>query len=84
MMIDASQRHGRVRRDDLRETFWADRFMFARRVGNLAGLKEPRDPRDERTGESPRGSSDRRRTAVRIIERIAGELFRIPRSRGSR
>lgn len=83
MMIDASQRHGRVRRDNLREPFWVDRFMFARRIDD-ADVYTSRDPRDRPTADPPRGSGDRRRAAARIIERIAGELFRIPRSRGSR
>ena len=33
IMIDASKRHGRVRRDDLNDGYWAERFMFARRLG---------------------------------------------------
>ena len=78
VMIDASKRHGRVRRDNLREDFWVDRFMFARRVGDLLDAEEPRDTRNDRTGDAPRRSSDRRRAAVRIVERIAGELFKIP------
>ena len=72
MMIDASQRHGRVRRDSLREDFWVDRFMFARRVRALIEGDEAPDKRDDETRESPRRSSDRRRAAVRILERIAG------------
>ncbi len=78
VMIDASKRHGRVRRDKLDEPFWVDRFMFARRVGDMA-VAEPRNTRgDEDAREAPRRSSDKRRTAARIIERIAGELFKIP------
>ena len=34
VMINASSRAGRVRRDDLDDEYWADRFMFARRIGN--------------------------------------------------
>jgi cell wall-associated NlpC family hydrolase len=37
MMIDASQRHGRVRRDNLDEPFWVERYMFAEAL-----LKRPR------------------------------------------
>ena len=32
IMIDASKRHGRVRRDDLNDEYWVARFMFARRL----------------------------------------------------
>jgi hypothetical protein len=78
VMIDASKRHGKVRRDRLSEPFWADRFMFARRVSRLAGAGERADGRDEQPRDAPRGRGDRRRATVRIIERIAGELFRIP------
>ncbi len=78
VMIDASKRHGRVRRDNLREDFWVDRFLFARRLSALAGDDEPREARDDRAGDPPGRSTGRRRTAVRIIERIAGELFKLP------
>lgn len=77
VMINASKRHGRVRRDDLSEEYWADRFMFARRVGEgyvddgraapVAG-EYPRLPR-----------SDKRRTATRVIGAIADVLLRRPR-----
>ena len=78
VMIDASKRHGRVRRDNLREDFWVDRFLFARRISAMAGDDEPRETRDNRTDDPPGRSSDRRRAAVGIIERIAGELFKRP------
>jgi NlpC/P60 family protein len=77
IMIDASKRHGRVRRDDLREDFWIERFMFARRV-NASADDEIRVAGDDRTDDPPRRSSDRRRATVRIIEVIAGELLKIP------
>ncbi len=84
VMIDASKRHGRVRRDNLREDFWVDRFLFARRVRASVDSDEPPDPRDDQSGDAPRRSSDRRRATVRIIERIAGELLKMPRRSGSR
>lgn len=68
VMIDASKRHGRVRRDNLDESYWVERFMFARRIGQA-------DQIDERPG----GSTDKRRTAIRVLGRIAGELFKLPR-----
>ena len=73
VMIDASKRHGRVRRDSLDDPFWVERFMFARRVGQSA--------RSVRIGDPSRRSSDRRQTTIRVIERIAGELFKRPRGR---
>ncbi len=78
VMIDASKRHGRVRRDNLREDFWVDRFLFTRRVSALAGDDESRETRDERVGNPPGRSTDKRRADVRIIERIARELFKLP------
>ena len=82
VMIDASKRHGRVRRDNLREDFWADRFMFARRVSGLTIDEESRETRNDRTGDPPGRQDDKRRAAVRIVERIAGELFKIPTRTG--
>jgi hypothetical protein len=82
IMIDASKRHGRVRRDDLREDFWVDRFLFARRVSSLADEDDIRVARNDPSGDPPRRSGDKRRTTVRIIEAIAGELFKIPTRTG--
>ena len=67
IMIDASKRHGRVRRDDLRDAYWADRLMFARRVEGLraAGVPRTSPPRE-----------DRRRTAIRVLETLADVLIR--------
>jgi hypothetical protein len=79
VMIDASKRHGRVRRDSLDDPFWVERFMFARRVGSSTGADELPDRPTDRTGDSSRRSSDRRRATVRVLERIAGELFKLPR-----
>ena len=63
MMIQASKRYGRVRRDSVEEPYWRERFMIARRI---------RGDRSDR-------SSDRRRATVRVIERLAGALFKRPR-----
>jgi cell wall-associated NlpC family hydrolase len=63
MMIQASKRYGRVRRDRFEEPYWRERFMIARRV-----REDRSDP-----------SSDRRRATVRVIERLAGALFKRPR-----
>ena len=64
MMIQASKRYGRVRRDNVEEPYWKERFMIARRVQI--------DERSDR-------SSDRRRATVRALERLAGALFKRPR-----
>jgi hypothetical protein len=80
-MIDASRRHGRVRRDNLREDFWTDRFLFARRVSALTD-RESRETREDPGGDPPRRSTNKRQATVRIIERIAGELFKIPARTG--
>ena len=79
VMIDASKRHGRVRRDSLDDPFWVERFMFARRINPSTGADELPDRRRDRTDDPPSRSSDKRRVAVRIVERIAGELFKLPR-----
>jgi hypothetical protein len=74
VMINASKRHGRVRRDDLSEEYWADRFMFARRVGD--GSLDDRDdgPVAAEQPRLPRG--DKRRTATRVLGTIADVLLR--------
>src|SRR5262245_25811645 len=79
MMIDASQRHGRVGRDRLDEEFWADRFMFARRLplvrrGNGSAGRQTTDADVERP--APRGG---RKAALEVIGRIADILLRPPR-----
>jgi len=77
-MIDASKRHGRVRRDDLNDSFWTSTFMGARRVtdniarrddtGDDFPKAEPSRPRDPRT--SGRGET------VRALGRLAEVLLR--------
>lgn len=74
MMIDASQRYGRVRRDNLDEDYWTDRFMFARRVADQGDVTDVREPSAE---PGPRG--DRRRSAARVLGEIAGAILRRPR-----
>ena len=80
VMIDASKRHGRVRRDNLDDEYWVERFMFARRVLFAGDIDTP-DWRGERTGDAPSRPSRRRQVAIRVIERIAGELFKRPGGR---
>ena len=76
IMIDASKRHGRVRRDDLNDDYWAERFMFARRLGDLidSGVRT-----DDGTAPPDARRSGGRRTAIRVLERIAEGLLRRPR-----
>jgi hypothetical protein len=78
-MIEASKRHGRVRRDSVKDPFWVERFMFARRVGWRDGGERPGEGRDERAGDPVPRPGDKRRVAVRVIEEVAGALFKLPR-----
>ena len=73
-MVNASQRHRQVRRDDLDDPYWTTRFMFARRVMGEIDSREARDDsapvaRTERREPSRRG-------ARRVLGRIAEELLR--------
>ena len=75
VMIDASKRHGKVRRDSLDDDYWVERFMFARRVSDADDTFEiPRRP-----PQSPSPRSDRRKATVRVLEQIADVLLRRPR-----
>lgn len=80
MMIDASKRHGRVRRDNLDEEYWEERFMFARRITSYAERTDdiPEDD-DERVERRTGQRTDRRRPAARVLGRIAETLLRRPR-----
>jgi hypothetical protein len=71
LMIDASKRHGRVRRDDLSESYWVERFMFARRVTEDLRVAD-------RTPRSTRRPGGERRTAIRVLEALADVLLRRP------
>jgi cell wall-associated NlpC family hydrolase len=67
MMIQASKRYGRVRRDNFEDPYWKDRFMIARRVGHSIGADEfP----DRRRG-NPRVSASLRRVLESIIRQRA-------------
>jgi hypothetical protein len=68
VMIDASKRHGRVRRDDLSDQYWAERFMFARRVASLAAVPERSARRD-------RAPDLRRQAAIQVLKGVADILF---------
>jgi hypothetical protein len=72
VMIDASKRYGKVRRDRLDDDYWADRFLFARRI---AGADDPAEV-SVRGPQSPAPSSNRRRAATRVLEQVADILLR--------
>jgi hypothetical protein len=85
-MIEASKRYGRVRRSNLDDAYWAERFMFGRRIVEDADSpRVARDPGDDRGQdgrvEDPvrRRKRDVGRAAVRILEEFAGVLLRRPR-----
>ena len=74
-MIEASKRAGRMRRSNLNESYWGDRFMFARRVTDGAVVRSRRAENDEASAPS-RGKVDARRAAVRVVEEVFGILLR--------
>jgi hypothetical protein len=79
-MIEASKRAGRVRRSNLNDAFYVERFMGARRV--MGGTQRPEIVRDRRGREEDTagGSSSRKRAvrnaAMRALEELAGALIR--------
>ena len=79
VMIDASQSAGRVRRDRLDDRYWADRFMFARRIGLRLSDGERRERSRPRAGDPDRRPAGRRATAVRVLKGVADVLFDVPR-----
>ncbi len=72
VMIDASKRHGKVRRDSLDDDYWVERFMFARRVSDVDDTRES----SRRPTQSPSRRSERRKAATRVLEQIADVLLR--------
>lgn len=75
MMIEASKRYGRVRRSSLDDEYWAERFMFARRVS------EGDYPESARIPDRPpvRRGGNRGRAAARVLETIADVFLKRPR-----
>jgi len=77
-MIDASKRHGRVRRDDLNDPYWKATFMGARRV--TGALARRGDTGDDLPQIEPRRTPERRPggrgEAVRALGRLAEVLLR--------
>jgi len=77
IMIDASKRHGKVRRDSLDDEYWVDRFLFARRVADADETVEIA----RRPPQSPSRPSDRGKAAAtaRVLVQIADVFLRRPR-----
>ena len=73
IMIDASKRHGRVRRDDLSDDYWAERFLFGRRV--TSDIDDDADDRVVIASRRP-STTDKGRAARRVLETLAGVLIR--------
>jgi hypothetical protein len=71
-MIDASKRHGRVRRDNLDDEYWVERFLFGRRIS--AGMADDDDDRVIVASRRPT-TTDKGRAARRVLETLAGVLI---------
>ena len=82
-IIEASKRHGRVRRSNLDDEYLAERFMFARRVASNGSIAAVRDRRsrsdDERAPAPPSPRAAARRAAVQAIAGWAEQMLRRPR-----
>jgi hypothetical protein len=83
-MIEASKRSGRVRRTNLDDAYWLERFMFAKRImpdaGNTEVARERRGDDDEISVPSRR-KGNVRRAAVRALKEFASVLLRRPNRR---
>ncbi len=75
VMIDASKRHGRVRRDDLSDRYWVERFMFARRVDGPSAVARRPERRDDGEAGQPRPSDAKRKATIRVLRGVADILF---------
>ena len=81
-MIEASKSAGRVRRSDLDDDYWVERFMFARRVlpdSDRVGSTRDRRAGDDADSKSSPTKQAMRRAAARALEHLAGTLLRRPR-----
>jgi hypothetical protein len=77
-MIEANKSAGRVRRTNLDDEFWQDRFMFARRVDmSDARINRP-SRRDERASGRPAPAMGKREAAVLAAQTIASVLLKRP------
>ena len=73
IMIDASKRHGRVRRDNLDDEYWMERFLFGRRIS--PGMRDDDDDRVIVASRRPT-TTGKERAARRVLETLAGVLIR--------
>ena len=82
-MIEANRRSGRVRRSNLDDDYWVERFMFARRISFDTGSPDAAHDRrreDEDEAAAPSGRKRAaRKAAARALEEFAGILLRRPR-----
>ena len=81
-IIEASKRHGRVRRSSLDDEYLAERFMFARRVTSNGSIAMARDRRRSDGDPAPAPASrsgNVRRAAVQAIADLAEAMLRRPR-----
>jgi hypothetical protein len=79
IMIDASKSSGEVRRDNLNDEYWAERFMFARRITSDARSRNEapnRRARDDGRVTGPPARPNGRRAAIRVLEEIARTVLR--------
>jgi hypothetical protein len=79
VMIEASKSAGRVRRTNLDDEFWRERFMFGRRVDASAARNNRRADPDERASGRPAPSPGKRDAVVLAAQTIAGVLLKRPR-----
>jgi hypothetical protein len=75
VMIDASQSAGRVRRDSLDDRYWADRFMFARRIGLRLSPGDRRERARLPESDPERRSAGQRAAAARVLRGVAEVLL---------
>ena len=68
-IIEASKRYGKVRRDNLSDDYWVERFMFARRMS---------DDDTEEIVVPVKRRIDKGKAAVRVLEGLADVFLRRP------
>lgn len=79
VMIEASKSAGRVRRTNLDDDFWRERFMFGRRVDVAEARNNRSTHPDERASGRPARSIGKRDAMVLAAETIATVLLKRPR-----
>jgi hypothetical protein len=75
-MVEASKSAGRVRRSNVNDAYWVERFMSARRIMPDTASRDRRPAeQDERAG-GPSRKRPGRNAAIRALEELAGALIR--------